>query len=91
MLIQSTEIFSVLTQWVVFYIVNYIMQSAMMPQWWLIYNVQWILDCFPVSVSTEPPYSHDQFAHSYSNPYKLYISDWDLKLPWDSSNIISTQ
>ena len=55
-LIQSTEIFSVLTQWVVFYIVNYIMQSAMMPQWWLIYNVQCILDCFPVSVSTEPLY-----------------------------------
>ena len=41
-------------------------------QSWLIYNVQCILDCFPVSVSTEPLYSDDQFAHSYSNPYKLY-------------------
>ena len=30
MLILSTELFSVLTQWVVFYIVHYIMQSAMM-------------------------------------------------------------
>ena len=44
-------------------------------QLWLIYNVQCILDCFPVSVNTEPFYSHDQFAHSYSNPYKRYISD----------------
>ena len=32
-------------------------------------------DCFPVSVRTEPVYSIDQFGHSYSNPYKLYISE----------------
>ena len=51
----------------------YIMSSCSQ-QWWLIYNVQCILDCFPVSVSTEPLYSDDQFPRSYSNPYKLYIS-----------------
>ena len=28
-----------------------------------------------VSVSTEPVYSHDQFAHSYLNPFKQYMSD----------------
>ena len=38
------------------------------------YNVQCIMDCLPVSVSTEQVYSDDQFAHSYSNPYKQYIS-----------------
>ena len=32
------------------------------------------MDCLPVSVRTEQVYSDDQFAHSYSNPYKLYIS-----------------
>ena len=31
-------------------------------------------DCLPVSISTEPLYSDDQFANSYSNPYKLYTS-----------------
>ena len=36
--------------------------------------VQYILDCLPVSVSTEPDYSDDQFTNSYSNPYKLFIS-----------------
>ena len=46
------------------------MQSAMMAY----INVQCILDCLPVSVSTEPVYSDDQFAHSYSNPYKLNIN-----------------
>ena len=46
------------------------MQSAMMAYT----NVQCILDCLPVSVSTEPVYSDDQFADSYSNPYKLYIN-----------------
>ena len=43
-------------------------------QWWLYNSVQWILDCLPVSVNTEPVYSDDQFAHSYSNPWKLQIS-----------------
>ena len=43
------------------------MQSAMIAYM----NVQCILDCLPVSVSTEPVYSDDQFANSYSNPYKL--------------------
>ena len=28
-----------------------------------------------VSVSTEPLYSNDQYAHSYSNPYKQYQCD----------------
>ena len=37
-------------------------------------DVQCILDCFPVSVSTELVYSDDQFANSYSNPFKLYIN-----------------
>ena len=64
MLIISTELFS---KWVVFCIVHCIMQSAMMAY----INVQCILDCLPVSVSTEPVYSDDQFANSYSNPYKL--------------------
>ena len=32
-------------------------------------------DCLPVSVSTEPVYSDDQFTNSYSNPYKLYNSE----------------
>ena len=36
--------------------------------------MQCILDCLPVSVSTELLYSDDQFASSYSNPYKLYIN-----------------
>ena len=41
--------------------------------WWI--NVRCILDCFPVSVSTEALYCcDDQLAHSYSNPYKLYFS-----------------
>ena len=41
--------------------------------WWI--NVRCILDCFPVSVSTEALYCcDDQLAHSYSNPNKLYIS-----------------
>ena len=43
------------------------MHSAMMAY----IDVQCILDCLPVSVSTEPVYSDDQFADSYSNPYKL--------------------
>ena len=37
-------------------------------------HMQCILDCLPVSVSTEPVYSDDQCANSYSNPYKLYIN-----------------
>ena len=37
-------------------------------------KVQCILDCIPFSVSAEPGYSDDQFANSYSNPYKLYIN-----------------
>ena len=70
-LIISTELFSVLTQkWVVFCIVHCMMQSAMMAY----INVQCIMDCLPVSVSTETVYSDDQFANSYSNPYKLYIN-----------------
>ena len=47
------------------------MQSAMIAY----INVHYILDCLPVSVSTEPVYSDDQLANSYSNPYKLYIND----------------
>ena len=46
------------------------MQSAMMAY----INVQCILDYLPVSVSTEPVYSDDQFDNSYVNPYKLYIN-----------------
>ena len=65
-------VFSAYTKWVVFCIVHYMMQSAMMA----LYNVQCILDCLPVSVSTEPVYSDDQFANSYWNPYKLYIDGW---------------
>ena len=52
------------------------MQSAMMAY----IDVQCILDCFPVSVRTEPVYSDDQFANSYSNPYKLYINDLRSKI-----------
>ena len=62
--------FSAYTKWVVFCIVHCMMQAAMMAY----INVQCILDCLPVSVSTEPAYSDDQFANSYSNPYKLYIN-----------------
>ena len=51
------------------------MQSAMMAY----INVQCILDCLPVSVTTEPIYSDDQYAHSYSNPYKLTIDDCNSK------------
>ena len=64
-------VFSAYTKWVVFCIVHCMMQSAMMAY----INVQCILDCLPVSVSTEPVYSDDQFANSYSNPYKL-IYQW---------------
>ena len=46
--------------------------------WWLIYNVQCILDCLPVSVRTEPLYSDDQFAYSYSSPNDPYISDQNI-------------
>ena len=53
-----------------FYVVHCMMQSALMAYT----NVQCILDCLPVSVSTEPVYSDDQFADSFSNPYKLYIN-----------------
>ena len=63
MFILSTELF---TKWVVFCIVHCSTQSAMI----FIYNAQ----CVTVSVSAEPVYSDDQFAHSYSNPYKLYIN-----------------
>ena len=49
-LIISTELFSVLTVWVWLYIVDRIMQSAKMIY---IYSVQYIVDCLPVSVSTE--------------------------------------
>ena len=37
-----------------------------------IYSVKCILDCLPVPVSTETVYSNDQFANSYSNPYKKH-------------------
>ena len=63
-------VFSAYRNWVVFCIVHCMMQSAMMA----FINVQCILDCILVSVSTEPVYSDDQFAHSYSNPYKLNIN-----------------
>ena len=62
-------VFSAYTKWVVFCIVHCMMQAAMMAY----INVQCISDCLPVSVSSEPAYSGDQFANSYSNPYKLYI------------------
>ena len=42
--------------------------------------VQSIFDCLPVSVTAEPVYNSDQYAHSCSNPYKPYISDWCLIL-----------
>ena len=67
-------VFSAYRKWVVFCIVHCMMQSAMMAY----INVQCILDCLPVSVSTEPVYSDDQFAHSYSNPYKLNINGYNL-------------
>ena len=70
-------VFSAYTKWVVFCIVHCMMQSAMMAYM----NVQCILDCLPVSVSTEPVYSDDQFANSYSNPYKLYINGSNGMLP----------
>ena len=55
-----------------FYIVHCMMQSAMMAYT----NAQCIIG-LPVSVSTEPVYSDDQFADSYSNPYnKLSIYQW---------------
>ena len=54
----------------VFCIVHCMLQSAMMAN----INVQCILDCLSVSVSTEPVHSDDQFANSYWNPYKLYIN-----------------
>ena len=40
------------------------------------YTVQCILDLLPVSVSTDPVCDgdHYQFAHSYSNPFKLKFS-----------------
>ena len=41
--------------------------------------VQYIFDCLNVSVTAEPVYSRDQYAHSWTNPYKLYISDWYFK------------
>ena len=41
-------------------------------------SVRCILDCLPVSVGTEPVYSDDQLTNSYSNPYKLYISDANI-------------
>ena len=69
MLILNTEIvFSAYTKRG-FCIVHCMMQSAMMAY----IDVQCILDCLPIPVSTEPVYSDDQFANSYSNPYKLYI------------------
>ena len=44
-------------------------------------------DCFPVSVRTEPVYSIDKFGHSYSNPYKLYISEWrSMTMVWREGN-----
>ena len=81
MLIISTEFFSVLTQsgWV-FCIVHCMMQSAMIAY----INVQCILDCLPVSVSTEPVYSDDQCANSYSNPHKLYINVENMSNSWSS-------
>ena len=59
---------SAYTKWVVFCIMYCMMQSAMMAY----INVQCILDCLPVFVSTEPVYSDDHFVNSCSNPYKLY-------------------
>ena len=46
------------------------------------YDVMWNIyfDCHPVSESTEALYSDDQFAHSYSNPYKLY--QWFIPTYW---------
>ena len=60
----------------VFCIVHRMMQSAMMAY----IDEQCILDCLPVSVSTEQFYSDDQFAHSYSNPYKLNINVLNMLL-----------
>ena len=46
-------------------------------------------DCFPVSVRTKPVYSIDQFGNSYSNPYKLYISEWSsMTMVWREGNSI---
>ena len=41
-------------------------------------NVQCILDCLPVPISTESVNTDDQFANSYSNPYTLYINGWAM-------------
>ena len=68
-------VFSAYTKWVVFCVAYCMMQSAMMAY----INVQCILDCLPVSVSTEQVYSDDQFANSYSIPYKLYINGSSIK------------
>ena len=60
-------------------------QSAMM----FYISVQCILDSLPVSVSTEPVYSDDQFTNGYFNPFKLYISEHDIIFnhPWLSENV----
>ena len=72
LLILSTELFSVLTQSGWYFSLCIAWRSQ---QWWLYISVQCILDCLPVSVCTEPVHSDDQFTNSYSNPYKLFISD----------------
>ena len=54
-------------------------------------NVQCILDCLPVSVSTEPVYSDDQFANSYLNPYKLIYQCLDIAVLHSLSSQMSTK
>ena len=65
---QSKPLYAIIGM--VFCIVHCMMPSAMMAY----ISVQCILDSLLVSVSTEPVYSDDQFAHSYSNSYKLNIN-----------------
>ena len=78
-------VFSAYRKWVVFCIEHCMMQSAMMAY----IDVQCILDCLPVSVSTGPVYSDDQFTHSYSNPYKLNINAW-IWSHYQSANTITS-
>ena len=50
-----------------------------------IFFVKCVVDCFPVSQSTELLYSNDQFAHSYSNSYELFIGTHNPPRLCDSS------
>ena len=67
MLILSTELVQCLDS--VYSFALCIRATSCSQQWSLIYDLQCILDCFPVFVSTELLYFDDQLVHSYWNPY----------------------